>query len=334
MEKHLVDTETKFSSQNNIDSDINSDKSTECSDQKLSHLLIDIDLRVRIFLDQLEYVPLKAAINNWLDKFDKEKQNLLRQYFDILFKKNILQENFADGKEFTIGGARHLNNILIINYIRQLNDIKIDTKESIITCYTSFISHLNAISYGWFARSVYTLNKAINPEFYDKNRALKFSFQDWRLYIDTLHKINSRDSLIARSIMSSSLKISDILNLTLQQIDFEKNSIKYCHINKKGIAKEIPVTYHAFFMRELKEYINETSNHRKNSQYLFITRNGKKLTRSRLSYSLAEASERANINKITPDTLKKIWTDLIQEGIKEKNIMQSKKWSEYVDSKI
>ena len=272
---------------------------------------------VSAFMDKLEYVPIKIAIYTWLNQEQYSKKSA--HYITELFKRNILHEFFVDGQEFTVGGLRNIRHQAAIDYIKKIDDISEDVKNEMIECYTSFINYLDKISYGWFKKASLNLNYSyrIAPDISNKT----LSFADWRIFIDVLSKINIRDELIARCIIQGTKRVSEVLDLTVEQIDFQNNIIHF----KKGKEDEL-VSYDAKFIEELKEYLEDTSEQRKNSTIVFVTRTGKKIVRSRLNYSFAQASIKANVSKVTPEVLRATWITLKQQGYKDVAIMQRKKF--------
>jgi integrase len=184
-----------------------------------------------------------------------------------------------------------------------------------MVCYVDLIKWLDNISYGWFRAAVNSYQMSLHA----MEKTLTFS--EWRTFIDILSERNSRDGLIARALLQGQRRVSEVLGLTLRQIDFENNTISYR--SKKG--KSILVSYEASFMKELQEYVNETSKLRKDKYFVFLTRTGKKVTRLRVNYSFARVCELAEIKKISPDYLRGIYKMFVQQRYKETAIMQSKK---------
>ena len=78
-------------------------------------------------------------------------------------------------------------------------------------------------------------------------------------------------------------------------------------------------------MKELKEYIDSTTDIRKNCDLVFLTRTGKAVTRLRLNQAFYTACEEAKIKKITPDSLRGIYKMLKEQGYHDYAIMHSKK---------
>jgi integrase len=76
-------------------------------------------------------------------------------------------------------------------------------------------------------------------------------------------------------------------------------------------------------MDELKKYIADTANIRKEAPYIFVTRTGRFVTRLRCNYSFNRAAKKANIKKVTPHMLRATWVTLVkQQGVQDSEIMK------------
>lgn len=276
-----------------------------------------------IFNQKLEETPIKAALQNWLRDLNPGTQKNYAYYVMDMIRKDIIPERDANNQPFTVGHFNYINHARNIDYMKSMVDLSEGTRQLRTACYISFTAHLERISNGWFRKAVlHTLHP--NPAFYriHNNRTTQaLSLSEWRCFIDALSAINKRDSLIARCMFQGARRISEALTIQLNQIDFEKNIIRFKQ--KKTGGKEISISYPEYYMLELKEYVELTREARKNSEYLFITNKGNPVTRVRFNYSFAKASEVANIQKVTPHMLRATRVALMKkEGIQDIEIMK------------
>lgn len=298
-------------------------------DVNFFRLLSDIQRQVSIFKDDLSNVPIKSAISSWFYELRNLNEITRKKYIycmESFIDQKLIHEYYSDGKNFNLGGFKYVQHSDVIRYIKKYeyiskNGIKID-KADRINCYIRFIEYLNRISYGWFERSLHDANKEYRLSIKALEEHLKFT--DWRAFIDVLSDINHRDSIIARCLVQGSNRISDILNLKLEQLDFTNNIIIFESKNPNNKYRSI--SYTIKFMNELKQYVDTTFNERKTSSYVFITRTGKRLIRSRLNFSFEKASLQAKIKKVTPEILRSILIIFKEQGYNEEAIMRSKKW--------
>jgi len=125
---------------------------------------------------------------------------------------------------------------------------------------------------------------------------------------------------MARCIMQGTRRVSEILNLKINQINFVKNTIWF-----KRQSKHEVIIYDDQFISELRNYIKTTAEQRKDSQLVFVTKKGKKIVRSRLNFSFAKASSKSAIKKVGPRILRATWVALKQQRYSDSAIMQRKK---------
>lgn len=262
---------------------------------------------------ELENISLNNTLLYWRAHIRPKLKKNYQKEASLLLQYNLIPTTFANGENFTIGGFRHIRHQSVINYIKEKNDWSTATKQQLVDCYISFVKWLDDLSFGWF-------KKDLSPHQISL-RAMKqtLTFSEWRTFIDMLCEKNIRDGLIARCLLQGQKRISEVLSLTVGQIEFENNLIKYA---ANGKINEI--SYEKNFMKELKEYITTTDSTRRSSPFVFITRTGEPVTRLRLNYSFAHVSKQAGIKKVTPDSLRGMWKMFIQQNYNVVAIIQSK----------
>lgn len=288
---------------------------SEDSVVELSSLIDEIKRKVSLFNKKLENIPLNAALDYWLSH---SGEHGYVEYIHDLRDNNIIKASFADGKAFTVGGFKLIRHQAAIDCIKNIDGINDKTKKGMIECYISIINYLDSLSYGFFKREI--LSRPGEYKMSPGAAASTLSFSDWRTFIDMLYEINDRDSIIARLIMLSGKRISEVLALTKDQIDYKENKINF----KQG-KHELSIIINEYFMKELKEYVNSTEAQRRNSPTVFITKTGKQVTRARLNYSFAHISSIAGITRVSPETLRAVWLALKQQGYKDFGILANKK---------
>jgi integrase len=286
--------------------------------QKFSKTLSNDHRYIIRLRERLEDFQLVTVFRRWLVGLNNDElQKKFIEYVIVFFDKGILPVSFADNKPFTLGGFRLFRVQAVIAHIKSLEDIPDTTKDEMVNCFTSFIEYVNIISHGWFARAS---REAIAYKITPCAAEEALSFSEWRTFIEYLGDANPRDALIARCIVQGTLRISEVLGLTLDQIDFQKGIVCL-----KRNTRDLCIEYEQDFLKELEEYIAHTAPQRKESRFVFVTKNSKPLTRSRLNASFAQASSLANIKRVTPETLRSTWMLLKQQGYTDTAIMDSKK---------
>ncbi len=125
-------------------------------------------------------------------------------------------------------------------------------------------------------------------------------------------KFSLRDRAILELLYSSGLRASEIINLKLNDINFEAGFIT---VMGKG-SKERVVPMNERAMRSLKKYINELRPlllRKKTSHNLFIAKGGKPMTRQRLWQLIKLYSGELPI-KISPHTLRHCFASHLLDG--------------------
>ena len=248
-----------------------------------------------------------------------ERKNWKVQYkMEILalIQSDIIPKKFASGQQFTVDGFRHIRHLAVIEYIKTKKDWPENKKVRLVECYNEFLEWLNRISFKMFEAELPSFQMSLQAA----EQALTLTLPDWRFFIEELEQINKRDALITLLLLQCQKRVSQVLKLTIDKINFENCIVQYKSKNKSDAIK-----YEAGFMKELQEYIKSTTAIRKKCKIIFITRTGKPVTRLRLNYSFTKACKNIDSKPISPESLRGIYAIFIQQKYKEKTIMQSKK---------
>ncbi len=124
-----------------------------------------------------------------------------------------------------------------------------------------------------------------------------------------------RNKAILEVLYATGLRISELVNLKLNQIDFNECLLRiYGKGNKERLA---PINTNA--LNYLKIYIEEYRSffiHQKITDYVFLNKNGTKISRQSCFKIIKKLAETQNINKeISPHTLRHSYaTHLLKQG--------------------
>ena len=216
-----------------------------------------------------------------------------------------------------------LNKDDIRDYLKQLDTLKYknSTISRILSTLRSFYSYLviqNLIKINPF--------KLIrNP----KKESKLPVFLSYDEFIELLNKIKSdnefseRNKLILEMLYATGLRVSELTNIKIDDINFSDRSIR---VMGKG-SKERIVYYGEYASKILKEYLNNNRNELlkgKTSKYLFINKNGDRLTFRGVEYLIDEISKVSSIKyKISPHVLRHTFaTHLLQEGADLRSVQE------------
>lgn len=275
------------------------------------------------FINSIEQLPLKAALENWLHNLWGETKNSYAYHVTSLMKRGFFPvKDMISGKPYTVGHFNHVPHNLTIDYIKKIEDVSEATKQAYAACYISFTRWLNRITHGWFKPG-----EPGNETFFkirDKCKTEAISDRDWHLFIIELEKINLRDALIAKCMRQGARRISEVLEVTLDQIDHEKRIIHFPQKKSGRTYLTRPITFCEEFWNDLTRYIEQTKDKRVETKTLFITNRGKRVYRTHINQAFKRACELAGVEKnITPHTLRATWvTEAKKRGYSDSDLMK------------
>ena len=215
--------------------------------------------------ERFEFTPLSDAIKDWLSVLSQSTRQNYTYYIEDLILCGFFPEVDANNNIYTLGHFNcHLHNYHI-DAIKKVEEWSEGTRQLHAACYISLTAYLNSITDGWFKRALPS-KLAANPTFfqiYDKCQTRALTLSDWTRFIDALDQINERDGLIARCMFQRAKRISEALDLELNQINWDKNIIRFTQKKTGGMIKEIPITYPQHYMNALKNDIESTRRNKK-----------------------------------------------------------------------
>ena len=241
---------------------------------------------------------------NYLLIDKKYSKNTIMSYQNELFKFN---DYFSNKKIKDISKAD------IRNYIKYLNSQKIDERSiahsmSVLRSFYKFLS----ISNDKIENPIQTINLPKIPKKLPNV-----------LSVDDVDKISSRDKAMLELMYSGGLRVSELINLKLNDISLDEDVVR---ILGKG-SKERIVPIGDCAKEALNNYINIYrkdlfKNNR--SDYLFLSKNGTKLSRQYFFKLIKKQSSLNNINKnISPHTLRHSFaTHMLNYGADLKSIQE------------
>lgn len=134
--------------------------------------------------------------------------------------------------------------------------------------------------------------------------------------------IGKRDALILELFYSTGIRLSELINIKIKDINKYEKSIK---ILGKG-SKERYVLYGRKCEYLLNEYLNESRNELMNinNEYLILDKKGNKMNSNKIHYLFQKILDKSSIQiHITPHTLRHTFaTDLLNEGADLRSVQQ------------
>lgn len=246
------------------------------------------------------YLEYLKVVKKYSDK------TILAYYDDLTEYNEFLGNNFTN--------ILNINYEVVKSYLKYLYDTKISKnsisrKLSSIRGLYNYLLKENLVEENYF-------NKINNPK---KDKYLPKFLRDSELdkifeicKFDT--PINQRDSLIIELLYATGVRVSELVNIKINDIDFSERVIK---VLGKG-SKERIVIYNNHTKKALDIYLNDGYHifNKKNSGYLILNKDGDNLSERYVRNIINKLVKKAGLDiKISPHTLRHTFaTDMLEEG--------------------
>lgn len=251
----------------------------------------------------------------YIDKY-LEYLKIERKYSDktiLSYKDDLIEYNEFLGNNFT--NILNIDMNIVNNYMKYLYDRKI-TKSSISRKLSSI-------------RGLY--NYLVREDIIKENHFNKIQNPKRELYLpkflkdEELDKIFSvcnsnnpteeRDTLIIELLYATGIRVSELVNIKIKDINREEKLIK---VLGKG-NKERMVIYNNHTKKALDIYLKDGYNYfnKKSSEYLILNKNGNKLSERYIREIINKKVSQASLDiKISPHTLRHTFaTDILENGM-------------------
>ena len=247
-------------------------------------------LKINVINDFISYISKKNYSVNTYTSYINDLY-----YFYIFIKKDLTKVTFEDIKDY----LEHLN-------LKKEKTSSIRRKISSLKSFYKFLYKNNYIN-----KKDYPLTKIAYPKM--EKKLPKFIY-----YNDLLEIINEsskdkdgvRDRLIIEMLYATGVRVSELINIKINDIDFNNRRII---VLGKG-NKERIVYYGEYAEEVLKEYMK--THERKNHNYLFVNSKGGKLTDRGVRYIIDNIMSKLSIKThVTPHVLRHTFaTDMLNNG--------------------
>ena len=234
--------------------------------------------------------------------------------------KNTIQAYRADLKEFLgfllqrgINSWDSINYPLLVSYIEHLrkkefSSYSIARKLSTIRSFFKFLSSQKYIKE----------DPTMILESFRRDRNLPFVLSVSQINsilenIDTSKQVNLRDRAILELLYASGIRVSEITDLKIENIDVE---VGYIRVFGKGSKERvIPIGKHAKkWLNKYLENVRPKLNKSSDSNYTFLNRRGKKLSRQSIWKLIKKYGRKNAIPNISPHTFRHSFATHLLEG--------------------
>lgn len=243
----------------------------------------------------LGQITVKQAVEQWLATL---KRITAKNYASGI--KQLIKYKLIDQK-LTLQVFALINHDAVIDQIKTLADLSECSRQARAACYISLTRFLSRRTQGVIPKAT-PCREGVTKTFYrvrEKVATHAMTRAEWASFLDELHRINPRDCLIAKVILQGGKRLSEVLSLTTDKIDYSKREITFKQSKTKGYEKETVITYPQNIMDEIKNYLGGRTG------LVFITRHKKPIMPNQLASTFARAGRAAQAPfKITPHVLR------------------------------
>lgn len=247
-------------------------------------------LKINVINDFISYISKKNYSINTYTSYINDLY-----YFAIFVKKDLTKVTFEDVKDY----LEHLN-------LKKEKSSSVRRKISSLKSFYKFL-----YKNGYMDKKDYPLTKVAYPKM--EKKLPKFIYYNDLLEIineSTKDKDGVRDRLIIEMLYATGVRVSELVNIKISDIDFNNRRII---VLGKG-NKERIVYYGEYAEEVLKEYLK--THERKNHNYLFVNSKGGKLTDRGVRYIIDNIMSKLSVKvHVTPHVLRHTFaTDMLNNG--------------------
>lgn len=234
----------------------------------------------------LQHITVEGAINRWLS--EEQNDNTRKNYRSAMGK--LIELGLID-PFMTLQRFSLVNVNAIVTGITCLEGLSSATRQARAAAFLSFTRYLSLQSDGFLKRAL-PQRAGSNKTFYKVREVVAtdaLSMAQWTAFLEELQKINPRDALIAKLQLQGAKRISEVLGLTTDKIDYKTREITFPQSKTRGTKVETIVTFPQTVMDELKAYIGDRNG------LVFVTRSGNRIMMNQVATTYAKAGKNAGI---------------------------------------
>lgn len=247
-----------------------------------------------------KYLEYLKVVKKYSDK------TIISYYDDLVEYNEFIQNNFSDIISIDYDTVKEYMKYL---YERGINKNTISRKLSSIRGLYNYLVREDIVTTNYFERISNPKKDIYLPKFLrDEELDKIFSI------CSENNPINQRDTLIIELLYATGLRVSELVNIKIKDIDRNEKIIK---VIGKG-SKERIVLYNNHTKKAMDIYLGDGYHvlNKVNSGYLILNKDGNKLSERYVRNIINKLVRKAELDiKISPHTLRHTFaTDMLEEG--------------------
>jgi integrase/recombinase XerD len=276
---------------------------------------------------QMQQITVEQAIQIWITHIPnpRTRKSYISSMLSLIDQQIInsrlsLQAFSLLSPEKIIDGIKSLP-----IFIKKSDDKKqwsMRTREARISCFLAFTGYLDRETSGIVRKAIPRKEgiKTFSPKS-RKGKTIAMTREEMLFFLKELEKINKRDALIAKLCLHGGKRISEILSLRTEQINYEAKYILFKQ-SKSKLSDDFTVMHFAkeeasSLLGEIKKLVGVRKG------LVFVTSKGKPIQKTQLDRNFSKAGKRAGVAfRVSPHNLRSTAVTLWKEaGFNDTTIM-------------
>lgn len=249
----------------------------------------------------------------------EEYERDLNLFYEYLVNEMKFNKNFSINEISKLEVAEFLADIILVN------ENKPTTRNRKLYSIRSFFKYL--VKYEYLNSNPTDTIETSKTEI--RSEPIYMKLEEARKYIEAIKNYDGvnqkRDLAIVKLFLYAGLRVSELVNLNITDIDYDDKSIKFYGKGKK----ERYVPLHSDVIHAIKDYLPERSEIKikkdKDQHALFLSRHGRRISIRSVQLLVKKYAKYAGIrraNKITPHKLRHTFASILYYQTKDLRVLQ------------
>lgn len=248
-----------------------------------------VELQQEVIWRALANTTLGHAIDTWLETLAGLTRKNYRCGLEKLSALNLINPKMSL-QEFS-----RTNQNTVIDQIKKIPGLSESTKQARAACFISLTRFINRRTEGIVRAATPCKEGSLDTTktFGSTRSTVKTEALDsaeWGRLIDAIS--NKRDGLIVKLMLQGAKRISEVLALTIDKVDFDKRQAQFKQLKTRGEEKWLIVNLPENLTTEIKNLIGE-----RGSGLVFLTDAGKSIQHTQVYRNMKKAATAAGIKK-------------------------------------